>query len=138
MSAYTSLETEFNDQDCLIAALADNEDRKYTDIVVHEKAVPLVGYHGDTRSQVANIIIRRNTIGSASNDIGFVKGEDGKFKAIISDYDSNRHGNKWMTAVKQSYTEKRAVKEMKRQGLVFKSRNVVNGKIVLKYLKQGV
>jgi len=136
MSAYTSLETEFNDQDCLVAALKDNEDRSFINVEVHEKPVNLVGYHSDTRSQVANIVIRRSEIGGASNDIGFVK-ENGKFKVIISDYDSHRHGTEWMTAVKRSYAEKRAVKEMKKQGLKFVSRKVVNGKIVIKYLRQG-
>ena len=137
MSAYASLKTEFTDQECLLAALADNTERCYKNVEVHETPVNLVGYHSDIRSQVANIVIRRSEIGSASNDIGFAKGEDGKFTAIVSDYDSNRHGTKWMTAVKASYTEKRAVKEMKRQGLRLMSREKIGNKIVVKYLKQG-
>jgi predicted transposase YbfD/YdcC len=137
MSAYASLKTEFTDQECLLAALADNTERCYKTVEVHETPVNLVGYHSDTRSQVANIVIRRNEIGSASNDIGFVKDNDGKFTAIISDYDSHRHGTKWMTAVKASYTEKRFEKEAKRQGLRFVSREKLNGKTIVKYLKQG-
>jgi hypothetical protein len=42
-----------------------------------------------------------------------------------------------MTAVKASYTEKRAVKEMKRQGLRFMSREKIGNKVVIKYLKAG-
>ncbi len=137
MSAYASLKTEFTDQECLLAALADNTERCYTKVEVHENPVNLVGFHGDTRQQVANIVIRRSEVGGASNDIGFVKDNDGKYTAIISDYDSHRHGTKWMTAVKASYTEKRAVKEMKRQGLRFMSREKIGNKIVVKYLKQG-
>ena len=137
MSAYAPIKTEFNDQECLLAALADNTDRCYKNVEVHEKAVNLTGYHGDTRSQVANIVIRRSEIGSASNDIGFVKDSDGKFTAIISDYDSHRHGAKWMTAIKASYTQKRFEKEAQRQGLKFISRGKINGKTIVKYLKVG-
>ena len=106
-------------------------------VEVHETPVHLIGYHSDSRPEVANIIIRRSEIGNKSNDIGFSKNSDGKFTAIVSDYDSHRHGTKWMTAVKASYTEKRAVKEMKRQGLRFMSREKIGNKIVVKYLKQG-
>jgi hypothetical protein len=137
MSAYAQVQTEFNDQECLLAALADNEVRSYKNVEVHEKPVNLVGYHGDLRQQVAEIVIRRSEIGDASNDIGFSKNSDGKFTAIVSDYDSHRHGTKWMTAVKASYTEKRAVKEMEKQGLKYMSREKIGNKIVVKYLKQG-
>ena len=137
MSSYAPIKTAFNDQECLLAALADNTDRCYKNVEVHENPVNLVGYHGDTRQQVANIVIRRSEVGSASNDIGFVKGEDGKYTAIVSDFDSHRHGTKWMTAVKASYAAKRGEKEMQKQGLRFMSREKINGKTVIKYLKQG-
>jgi hypothetical protein len=135
MSAYSPFETEFNDQECLIKALAEVG---YKNVEIHEQAKHLVGYHGDTRPEVANIIVRRKEIGGASNDIGFVKKADGKFTAIISDFDRGRHNDKWMTGLKTKYAEGRMVKEARRQGLVLKSRNIVNGKIVVKYLKTGV
>jgi len=100
--------------------------------------VHLIGYHSDTRPEVANIVIRRSEIGSASNDIGFAKNADGTYTAIISDYDSHQHNGKWMTAVKASYATKRFEKSAQEQGLKFLSREKVNGKMVTKYLKQGV
>jgi hypothetical protein len=138
MSAYAPVKTEFNDKECLLAALADNEVRSYKNVEVHEKPVNLVGYHGDMRQQVAEIVIRRKEIGSASNDIGFAQGEDGTYTAIISDYDSHQHNGKWMTAVKASYATKRFEKTAQGMGLKFLSREKVNGKMVTKYLKQGV
>lgn len=134
MSAYSPFETEFNDQECLVKALTDVG---YKKVEIHETPKHLIGYHGDTRPEVANIIVRRSEIGGASNDIGFVKSPDGKYAAIISDFDRSRHNSKWMTGLKTQYADHRMTKEAKRQGLILKSRNVVNGKIVVRYLKQG-
>jgi len=137
MSAYAPVKTEFNDKECLLAALADNEVRSYKNVEVHEKPVNLVGFHGDLRQQTAEIVIRRKDIDSASNDIGFAKAEDGTYTAIISDYDSHQHNGKWMTAVKASYATKRFEKTAQGMGLKFLSREKVNGKMVTKYLKVG-
>jgi hypothetical protein len=135
MSAYSPFETEYNDQECLVAALAENG---YKNVEIHETPVHLVGYHGDTRPEVANIIVRRKEIGGASNDIGFVKDEStGNYKAIISDFDRGKHNDKWLTGLKVAYTDKRQAKEARRQGLVLKSRSVRNGKMVVEYLKLG-
>jgi hypothetical protein len=137
MSAYLPFETEFNDQECLVRALADNEVLKYSNVEVHEQPQNLVGYHGDTRQQKANIIVRRKDIGGASNDIGFLKGENGKFTAIISDFDKGKHNEKYITGLKRSYAAARMHKEARRQGLKLKSDNIVNGKRVVKYLMAG-
>ena len=127
--------TEYNDQECLLAALAE---AGYKTVEVHKEAQQLVGYHGDLRPERAHIIVRRQYIGSASNDIGFVKGENGKYTAIISDFDKGKHDEKWLTGLKKKYAEKRAAKEAKKRGLVLKSRRVVNGKTVVTYLQLGV
>jgi hypothetical protein len=135
MSAYLPFETEFNDQDCLVKALAENDVIQYTNVEVHETPQNLIGYHGDTRSQKADIIVRRKDIGGASNDIGFVKGENGKYTAIISDFDKHKHNDKYMTGLKRSYAAARMHKEARRQGLKLKSDTVVNGKRIVKYLQ---
>ena len=135
ISAYLPFETEFNDEQCLLAALADNDVRSYKNVEVHEQPQNLIGYHGDTRSQKANIIIRRSEIGGSSNDIGFLKNADGKYTAIISDFDKGTHNTKYMVGLKSAYAAARMHKEARRQGLKLKSDNVVNGKRVVKYLK---
>jgi Protein of unknown function (DUF1257) len=129
------LQTEYNDEECLVAAL---KEAGYANIEIHVEAQPLIGYHGDTRAEKAHIIIRRQHVGNASNDIGFVKGENGKYTAIISDFDKGKHNEKWLTGLKKAYVEKRIAKESKKRGLVLKSRKIVNGKLEIRYLKMGV
>jgi hypothetical protein len=135
MSAYSELQSQYKDRDCLVSALAE---MGYTTVEVHEDAQPLIGYHGDMRQQKANVIVRRQYVGGASNDLGFVKKEDGTYAAIVSDFDSSKHNTKWFDGLKRSYTDKVTTKAAKKMGLILHSRQVVNGKLIVKYLKQGV
>jgi len=64
----------------------------------------LHGFQGDTRPDKANVIIRREHVGSASNDIGFILREDGSYEAIISDYDSSRYNSNWLNKLQQRYS----------------------------------
>jgi hypothetical protein len=86
MSEYIECMVDINDQECLIQALLDlgvtNEA-----IEVHEEPVRLYGYMGDERGQKAHIVIRRKDIGTASNDIGFERLVDGKWRIHVSDFD---------------------------------------------------
>jgi hypothetical protein len=72
-------------------------------IEVHSVPNNLIGYHSDVRSDRANIIIRRRYIGGSSNDIGFLKTEDGTYTAIISEYDSSKYNKQWLNRLKQNY-----------------------------------
>ena len=135
MSAYSPLTTQYNDKECLVAAL---EEMGYTTVEVHEIAQPLVGYHGDLRADTAEIIVRRRYVGGSSNDIGFKKQSDGTYSAIISDFDKHKHDTKWLDGLKVSYTTHRITREAKKRGLILKSNTIVNGKRVIKYIKQGV
>ena len=49
-------------------------------------ALPLYGYAGDRRPETAALVVRREHISSASNDLGFGRTADGYYP-IISDYD---------------------------------------------------
>jgi hypothetical protein len=106
----------------------------YNDVEVHEDAQNLVGYHGDTRAQKANVIVRRKFVGQAANDIGWEL-QNGSYVQHISQYDSGKHNTKWLDGLKKNYTERVVSKEAKKQGLKLHSRTVVNGKVVVKYLK---
>ena len=56
---------------------------------VHETAVPLVGYMGDERRQDAHVIVRRRSLQSSSNDMGFRWNEKkGSYDMVVSDYDT--------------------------------------------------
>ena len=86
MSAYITHLTPMIEQDCLLAALADVGISRQK-VEVHAQPVALVGYEGQQRQQSAHLVIRRQHIGSASNDLGFLFSPTG-YKAIISDYDN--------------------------------------------------
>lgn len=100
MSHFTCIKTQLKNLDTLIQALADVG---FHDIEVHEKAQHLYGYQGDVRPQTAEVIIRRQYIGTASNDIGFKQQDDGQFEAIISEYDCQKYSQEWLNNLTQRY-----------------------------------
>ena len=120
-SAYQQQQTKFKDSACLVKALADIG---YTQVEVHETPQQLTGYHGDLRAQRANIIVRRQFVGGSSNDLGFIKTEDGTYQAIISDYDLHKHNALWMTSLTKSYAEHGLIKQAKAQGLIFMGKKI--------------
>ena len=131
MSKYSRQKSTYNDRDCLVAAL---NEQGYAEVEVHEEAVNLIGYHGDTRPEKANVIVRRKHIGTAANDLGFVRESDGTFSCIVSDYDSHKHGVEWMTGLKKAYTEKRLIKHAAKNGLKYLGKEVVKGRVQLMWL----
>jgi hypothetical protein len=72
----------FKDRRLLLAALADIG---FADVEEGER-LPLFGYEGDRRLETAEIVVRRQTIGPASNDLGFAQTPDG-YVPIVSEYD---------------------------------------------------
>lgn len=94
MSEFITCETVYTDEGLLKEALVDLG-IALEQIEVHAEGAELVGYQGDQRIQKAHVIVRRQHVGSASNDIGFEKQADGTYKAIVSEYDKNfGYGNK--------------------------------------------
>lgn len=106
MSHYSTIKSEYRDRDCLVAALVEASNGRWTRemIEVHDKAVPLVGYQGDARAQRANVVIRRRHVGQASNDLGFVLEADGTYSAIVSNYDKTKYNKEWSNKVSQRYS----------------------------------
>jgi len=105
MSHYSGAEAVIKHPMCLIAALKEDG---FDTVEYHEVPVPLVGYHGDKRAEVANVIIRRKHIGTASNDIGFLF-KDGKCTAIVSDYDRHKYGAAWLKGIVQGSAVQAAI-----------------------------
>lgn len=101
MSAYITLMTPMTDEECLLAALADLGFHR-SEVEVHATPVALVGYRGDQRTQTANIVIRRQHVGSASNDLGFLASTTG-YQALVSDYDHPRFGRGWLAQLDACY-----------------------------------
>lgn len=121
MSEYSVIELDMNDGECIKESLKELgyifED--------HDTAQNLVGFQGDSRTQVANIIVRRKHVGAASNDIGFLKKEDGNYELIISDYDKRTTGGKKILKdLKQIYGKHKFLKQAKKMGFSVKSTKV--------------
>ncbi len=100
MSHFTCIKTQIKQVNSLVKSLADVG---FNHVEVHESPQHLYGYQGDVRSQTAEVIIRRQYIGSASNDIGFKRQENGQFQAIISEYDRYQYSQQWLNQLTQRY-----------------------------------
>jgi len=127
MSRYCDVQTEFTDLNALLAALAElgfTEDQ----VEVHEAAEHLVGYQGDTRKEMAHVIIRRRHIGRASNDVGFFRKDDGTYAAIISDYDRGRFSERWVGQLKGEYAYHSVRQQMTRRGKTVTRTRLANGR----------
>ena len=100
MSHYTTLDTTIVSTEFLIQALAD---MGFADVEVHEAAQPLVGWRGDLRETQAEVIVRRRHLGRSSNDIGFARNAEGRFEALISEFDRGRYDQGWLGKLTQRY-----------------------------------
>lgn len=101
MSEFTVVDIVFSDESCLIESL---KEMGYNPNV-SEEAKNLYGYQGDKRIQTAHIIIPRKQVGNASNDIGFDRQGDGKYRVIISEYDTSAQTFN-MNKLKNIYAQK--------------------------------
>lgn len=132
MSAYTKIACEFNDKDMLIGAL---HELGYTP-QVWDSPQQLQDYHGKFRQDRAHIIIPRAQLNHASNDVGFVRTSDGKYTAIISDYDKGcTFTQHKLETLKLAYNRRRALQIAERQGmrLIGQSESTVEGKRHIQY-----
>ena len=122
MSAYGEYETTLSEQRFLVEGLV----AMGYQVEVNAKGAPLIGYHGDERPERANVIIRRAQLDRASNDIGFARGADGRFRAILSEYDrSIGYDAQWLGKVHQHYKEKQTLAVAKAKGYMFRGKEVI-------------
>lgn len=101
MSAYVTLAVPLTDEATLLAALAALGFGPAR-VEVHADAVALVGYGADARAQRAHVVIRRQHVGSGSNDVGFERTPTG-YRAHVSEYDQKRFGPAWMGELRAAY-----------------------------------
>lgn len=136
MSAYQEYETEFTDVNLLVDALVGMTTASGTVVTrdmieVHTEPQALYGYRGDRRPQQAEVIIRRQHVNSAANDMGWARAEDGKLRALVSEYDRTFHGEAWHGEVAQRYAVKHVEKKAKALGYSV-SQETVDGKVKMK------
>lgn len=100
MSHFTTVQTRFASAKHLARALRE---LGFSEVEVHATAQPLIGWLGDQRQVVGNVIVRREHLSAASNDLGFVQNAAGTFDALISDYDRRRFDRAWLDRLTQRY-----------------------------------
>ena len=131
MSKYlTFTDTAFKDRECLLKALAECG---YAEVEEGE-SLSLYGYLGDRRPETAQIVVRREFIGGASNDLGFQKTENG-YVPIISEFDQRTMmQGKFLTVLRTNYNLKSAEKLARSlRGTLQKERIGSTIKIRIKY-----
>ena len=111
MSKYLTFpDVLFKDRRLLLAALTDIG----FPIVEEGKELPLYGYQGDRRSEAADIVVRRQHIGRASNDVGFARTPDG-YVPIVSEFDRRTLlGGDFLVRLRTAYSEQ-VVQEVRRR-----------------------
>lgn len=114
MSHYVQIVTAIKDQKALVRALDRMGFGKHK-VELHDTPQNLYGYQGDVRSQKAHIILRRNYVGHASNDIGFER-VNGLYVAHISEYDQGCYGSDWQKRLFTYYGVEKAKLELEKQG----------------------
>jgi len=123
MSAYTKVATKIKRPSCLIKALGKLGFKTYM-IEESTELLPLKGYRGDTRTQRAHIRIKgsgwgsKGYVGSASNDIGWEKLEDGSYAFHVSEYDLTKYNAGWQNKLLNYYAAE-VVKEVAEENQFF-------------------
>ena len=131
MSHYCEVAIELTDEGCLVAAL--NRLGFEGKVEVHQTPQTLYGYKGDMRPQKAHIIIRRQHVGSAANDLGFERQSDGTYRVWVSEFDESHNGyNKaWLGKLKQAYGVEKARAEAKKRGFRVSEQKLDDGRVRL-------
>ena len=140
MSRYHRTSTIYKDRECLVEAL---HDMGYQNVEVNDEAQQLIDYHGhathytDPTGDKANVIVRRQHIDSAANDLGFVfNKQTGVFDQVVSEFDSGKHNASWLKQLEVNYAHRRVLKTTKRLGFHLKYKPVrKNGKIILEVMR---
>ena len=115
MSHYSEFTTAIKDPECLVDALVGMGWTR-EQIEVHDTPVALVGYQSKVRAQKAHVVVRREHVGSASNDLGWEMGADGTFAAHISDFDKSKYNETWRSNLFEHYCQGIATKALKGLG----------------------
>lgn len=134
ISEYVIIQCEYNDPECIKESIKELG-YQYEE---HVEAQNLTGYEGSRREQKAHIIVRRQHVGAAANDIGFRRKANGKYELVISEFDQRR-GSKsatdFLTNLKQIYSKHKSVKQLKRMGTTLVSvKKLADGRVKIKAL----
>ena len=136
MSHYTQIRTQIRELPILLDGLAE---MGFNTVECHEQAQHLLGYRGDLRPETAEVIIRREFIGPAANDVGFKRQDAGEFQAIISEYDRGTRCNAaWLQELNRRYAYNLIHDQAREQNLIVEEEQMLeNGDVVIILSERG-
>jgi len=112
VSHYTTIKTQFMSRKHLVQAL---KDMGFQRVEVHDVAQPLHNFFEMGPSKKAEIIIRRDDDHISIADLGFKRGHDGRFEAIIDESDQLFYNQAWLQHLTQRYAYNVALDTLKEQ-----------------------
>ena len=90
----------------------------------------LSGYQGDVRPQKAHVVIRREHVGQAANDVGCERMPDGTYRAWISGFDCrHRFDQAMQNRIKQEYAYHVVRRQQSALGRTVERRSLPNGEL---------
>ncbi len=142
MSMFLSKGTCMNDQKVLHKVLKT----RFQEVESHESPQQLIDFVGkattylDAAGDKAEVIVRRKFVGGSANDIGFKRNAMGNFDAIISQFDSNKHNEKWLENLSKDYLVEKAKSLMSAQEAELVGDPVTgsDGSITMKFRQSAV
>jgi hypothetical protein len=137
MSAYRKVETQFSSRAMLREALKA-VGLPFEETRPNEPETHLIGYKGDQRQETATFAIRREYVGSASNDIGWHwDPEARRFVEIVSQFDLRRSESvEVLNQVRREYAVATTIAQARARGLSVQREDQPNGGIRLRVVGQ--
>jgi len=125
MSHWSTVETEFTNEDCLIDALKE--------MFPEHKVVKNASVSGYQNSQKADVVLEAKGEGYRTYDIGFRKNKDGRFTQVADWWGLDWLGNqnKFQDKLKQSYAKATVKKQAKKFGWSIKQKQQEDGTVKL-------
>lgn len=129
MSHYVECNPGFRDRDALVDALLA-VGFTCEQIELHDDAGALFGYRGDERPQRAHVILRRQHVGTAANDVGWERLPDGTYRAWISEYDQrHRFDTTMQNRIRQEYAFAAIARQQRALGRTVQRRELERGEL---------
>ncbi len=100
MSNVRRIPTAMTSATHLVAAL---EQSGLRDIERVSELAPLISWRGQQLPERAEIIVRRRQIGATADDLGFVRGADGRYEALLSEILLSRFDKRWFSELEKRY-----------------------------------
>lgn len=129
MSHYVDIITEIMNQDMLVKALIRMGFTR-EQIEISDISQTLCDWMGNKTNKHAHIIISKEHIGKYSNDFGFEKMSDGRYKAHIDE--GNEYGEEWQNKLYTYYNVEVAKSEYETRGIHCTEETDEKQRIVLK------